>query len=199
MKGALCLEGFWYGDHRDKTSVIPILELANRFLNMPYIHHRCGTIAELEFSLQRWNTKSFYKKYPILILAFHGKKGNILIGKENISLEMLAEMLGEKSAGSVIYFGSCETMNVTNKRLQSFMQKTHTLAVLGYKKEVDWLKSASFEIQLLAFLLDHPLDTQGIKKIAAEIQSASKHDMSELNFKIAINEKDIFRRVRKQV
>jgi hypothetical protein len=76
------------------------------------------------------------------------------------------------------------------------MEKTKTLAVLGYKKEVDWLKSAAFEIQLLGYFLEHPFDTQGIKKILTEIHTHSKYSISELDFRMEINERVIFRRKR---
>lgn len=196
MKGVFCLEGFWFGDHRDRISVVPILEMASRYLNMPYIYHRCGTVEEFTYSLERWKTKSFHKKYPILNLAFHGKKGQILIGKNSVTMDELADILETKCEGVVIYFGSCDTMNVTKRKLQSFMEKTKTLAVLGYKKEVDWLKSAAFEIQLLGYFLEHPFDTQGIKKILTEIHTHSKYYISELDFRMEINEKVIFRRKR---
>ncbi len=42
MKGTFCLETFWYGDHRDKTSVFPVLDLVNRYEKMPFVHHKCG-------------------------------------------------------------------------------------------------------------------------------------------------------------
>ncbi len=196
MKGVFCLEGFWYGDHRDRTSVVPIMEMANRYLNMPYIYHRCATVEEFTYSLERWKTKSFHKKYPILTLAFHGKKGQILIGKKSISLDELASILETKCEGVVIYFGSCETMNVSKRKLQSFMEKTRTIAVLGYKQEVDWLKSAAFEIQLLGNFLAHPFDTQGIKKIMAEINATGKYYIQELDFRMEINERVTFRRTR---
>lgn len=39
MNGIFCIEGFWYGDHRDKITVYPVLELINRIEGMPFIHH----------------------------------------------------------------------------------------------------------------------------------------------------------------
>jgi hypothetical protein len=76
------------------------------------------------------------------------------------------------------------------------MEKTKTLAILGYKQEVDWLKSAAFEIQLLGYFLTHPFDTQGIKKIMADINANSKYYISELDFRMEINERVTFRRTR---
>lgn len=164
-KGVFCLEGFWYGDHRDRTSVVPVLDLVHRYQNMPFVHHRCATIEEFAFSLKRWKNKSFHKKYPLLYLAFHGKPGKILIGKDELSLDELASILENRCSGVVIYFGSCATMHWDKRHLQSFMEKTETVAMLGYRKDVDWLTSASFETRLLSFLQEHPFDSRGIQKI----------------------------------
>jgi hypothetical protein len=30
MNGIFCLEGFWYGDHRDRTTVYSVLDLMNK-------------------------------------------------------------------------------------------------------------------------------------------------------------------------
>lgn len=196
MKGVFCIEGFWYGDHRDKTTVFPILDLANRYYNVPFIHHRCGTMEEFVFSIKRWQTKSFHKKYPLLYLAFHGEEGKIVIGKEEVTLEQLQEMIGEKCEGTVIYFGSCETLNIDRRRLISFMNKTKTLALLGYKKEVDWLVSASFDIMLLYHLQQHPFDSKGIEKIFDEILSGSKKQVRDLEFRMLSNERWHFPRRR---
>ena len=170
MKGVFCLEGFWYGDHRDTTSVCPVLDLVHRYQNMPFIHHRCATREEFVFSINRWKTRSFHRKYPLLYLAFHGDPGRILIGTEAVSLDELAELLGDHCRNVVIYFGSCATLKLDRRKLQSFMQRTRTLAVLGYKQAVDWLPSASFEIRLLSFLLVHPFDSVGIRRIYEEVR-----------------------------
>src|SRR5690606_24914749 len=129
MKGVFCLEGFWYGDHRDKTSVYPVLDLVNRLEKLPFIHHRCSTIEEFKYTISRWKQKSFHRKFPLLYLAFHGDKGIIKIGKSSLSLDDLAEMLEDKCNGVVIYFGSCATMNVDRRRLQNFMEKTKSVAI----------------------------------------------------------------------
>jgi hypothetical protein len=53
-------------------------------------------------------------------------EGKIMIGKEEVTLEQLQEMIGDKCEGTVIYFGSCDTMNIDRRRLMSFMNKTKT-------------------------------------------------------------------------
>ncbi len=199
MNGIFCLEGFWYGDHRDKTSVYPVLELINRINGVPLLHHRCCTIEEFEFSLKRWKTKTFHNKYKILYLAFHGEKGLIKIGNESVNLNELAEMLEDKCEGTVIYFGSCSTLNFDKRLLQKFLLKTKSLAILGFKQDVNWLRSASFDIQMLSYFFEHPFDTKGIVKIYSEIHENCKHLINELDFRMEINENIRFPRKSKKV
>ena len=188
MKGVFCLEGFWFGDHRDKITVYPILDLAHTYYNMPFLHHRCGTREEFEYSISRWKTKAFHKKYPLLYLAFHGRNGKVFVGKDEISLEELEEMLGDKCEGVVIYFGSCETLHVDRRRLMRFLKNTKALAVLGFRQEVDWLVSASFDILLLYYLQQHPYDSQGIEKINKDILLNCKSQVKRLDFRLVSNE-----------
>lgn len=197
MKGIFCLEGFWYGDHRDKTSVFPILDLANRNIGLPYLYHRCGTIEEFKFSIQRWKRKDFHNKYPLLYLGFHGEIGKIHIGNDSITIDELAEMLGDKCEKVVIYFGSCETMNIDKRLLLGFMEKTKSLAMLGYKKEVDWLQSASFDILLLHHLFRNPFDSVGIKKTKEQIMKEAGKQALNLEFRMELNERIHFKRTRK--
>jgi len=198
MQGIFCLEGYWYGDHRDKTSVHPVLELINRITKTSFVHHKCCTKEELIFSLERWKIKSFHSKYKILYIAFHCQEGLIEIGKETITLDELAVLLGEKCEGTVIYFGSCSTLKLDRRLLKKFISKTKCLAVLGFKTEVDWLRSASFDIQMLGHLISHPFDTRGIIKISAAIKEDCKHLIRELDFVMVINETNHFPRKRKK-
>jgi hypothetical protein len=193
MNGILCLEGFWYGDHRDRTTVYPVLDLMNKIEGLPFIHHRCGTVEEFKFSVKRWKTKSFHRKYPILYLAFHGREdGKILIGKEEVSLQQLALILGDKCQGTIIYFGSCETMKIDRRVLQKFMAQTKVVALLGFKTAVNWLRSASFDIQMLSYLLDEKFDAIGMATIYEDIQINCKSLVKELEFRMEINERITF-------
>ncbi len=198
MKGVFCLEGLWYGDHRDKTSVFPVLDLVNRVENLPFIHHRCFTLEEFTYSITRWKQKSFHRKFPLLYLAFHGERGVIKIGKHSLTLDELAEMLEDKCNGVVIYFGSCATMNIDRRRLQGFMEKTKSVAILGYRQDVDWLTSASFDIRLLSYLICHPFDSKGVLAIKTDILKNCKSFIKELDFRMEINERIIFKRTTKK-
>jgi len=189
MKGIFCLEGFWIGDHRSKTTVVPVLELMHGYQGMPYVHHRCGSKDEFVFSIGRWKTKSFHKKYPFLFLAFHGEQGHIRIGSETVSIEELGVLLEDKCAGTVIYFGSCATMKWNKRFLQNFMERTQTLAVLGYKDYVEWLPSASFEIRLLSYFQEMVYTTDGIHQVKEQLVKDCRPLLNNLKFRFEINER----------
>lgn len=76
------------------------------------------------------------------------------------------------------------------------MLKTNTVALLGYKQEVDWLTSASFDIRLLSYLLQHPFDSKGVRKIDQEIRSDCGSYIRELDFHMIPNDKIWFSRRR---
>ncbi|GAA4339067.1 DUF6642 family protein [Flaviaesturariibacter amylovorans] len=199
MKGVFCLEGFWYGDHRDKTSVAPLLELLHRYSDMPFIHHRCATLDEFRYSLSRWKTKAFQRRYPILYISFHGEPGMVLIGDTRIDLPELGELLGNKCERTVIHFGCCSTLNYDKRLLQNFMERTRCLAVLGYKEDVEWLPSSAFEILLLDNLSRFPFDSKGMKDFGTEIFDMYGAHARRLDFRFVANEREHFPRRRKQV
>lgn len=192
MKGVFCLEGFWYGDHRDSTTVKPVLDLLECYQKLPYVYHRCSTLGEFEFSISRWKVISFHKKYPLLWLAFHGEAGNLIIGKQKVTIQELADILQDSCQGAIIYFASCSTMKWDKRLLQTFMEKTKTLAVMGYKKDIDWLPSASFEIRLLSYFMDIPFTTDGIKQIIVKITEECKSMIADLKFRFEVNERQRF-------
>ncbi len=189
MKGVFCLEGFWDGDHRDNASVFPVLDLTRRYHDISVIHHRCATREELLYSIQRWRTKSFNKEYPLLYLAFHGAPGEVLMGHDSIDLETLGELLQGKCGNAIIYFGSCSTLNVESERLQAFMKKTKALAIMGYREDVDWLPSASFEIMLLDRLLNNSFTPGGVKKMKKQLKPICKGYLEKLEFTMILKRK----------
>lgn len=196
-KGVFCLEGYWYGDHRDRTSVSPILELVHRYRGVKYLHHKCCTVEEFEYSIKRWKTKSFHSQYPILYLGFHGVSNHILIGKSKLTLPELSEILGDSCEKTVIHFGSCSTLDIDRRHIKRFMAETKTIAIMGYKEDVDWLESTAFELKIMAALQRHPFDSKGIEKIYEELHTENRKAINELGYKMIINDKFWFPRHRK--
>ena len=118
------------------------------------------------------------------------------MGKDIVTLTDLGNLLGNSCTRSIIHFGSCSTLNLNKTRVQNFMNQTEVLAVMGYKRDVDWLPSASFEILLLDLLQNNPFDSTGIKLFSKIIKRECKRQVKELDFRLMINERKHFVRTR---
>jgi len=79
----------------------------------------------------------------------HGDAGLIRLGRDDVSLDELAEVLRGACKGKVIYFGSCLTLKQESKKLKSLAAVTGARAIVGYRRPVAWLDSAAFEVLLL--------------------------------------------------
>ena len=125
-KGIYCIEGLWdLDDIKDRSSILPILDILEKREICNYIYHSSATIQELEFFLNKWKTKKINDKYPILYLAFHGEIGAICLNKkDNYTLDNLAELLKDKCSGKIIYFGSCSTLKLHKTKIKTFLKET---------------------------------------------------------------------------
>jgi hypothetical protein len=190
-KGIYCIEGLWdHGNIQDQSTVLPILDLLEKRGYCNYIYHDCATKSELEYFLDKWKNKSINKKYPILYLAFHGDPGCIfLTHKEKYSLNELADFLGDKCKGKIIYFGSCSTLNIDKRKINSFLQQTGAIAAIGYRIDIDWIQSAACDLFVLEALQSEKLDTNGIKKMHKKIISDYGNLHKMLDLRVVINEK----------
>jgi hypothetical protein len=187
-KGIYCLEGLWDSEFRDKSTVLPILELLERSGICEHIHHSCATQAELEFFLKKWKQKKISRRYPILYLAFHGMPGTLLIThKTRYSLKELGEMLDGACEGTVVFFASCETLAYDERRIQSFLKQTNAIAVVGYKQEVDWMLATAFELLVLDAFQQDQFDSRGILNIESKIKTAYGKLHQLLYFRMVIN------------
>ena len=147
--GVFCLEGEWETDLRKRDSVLPVLELLERLDQIKWIHRDVATIAEAEYYLKKWSQRR-YVDYEVLYLATHGDKGKLYWGpRVSMTLDELAEILGDSAKGCWVYLGSCLTL-FNEREVRRFVEQTGVKAVLGYRKEVDWIESASFDVILLS-------------------------------------------------
>ncbi len=197
-KGIFCLEGLWTNNLNNKSTVLPILELLQKGGVCNHIHHTCATKEELEFFLNRWKQESISSKYPILYLAFHGKKEQIYITDDNTySLTDLALMLKNSAKGKVVFFASCETLNSNGRSIQTFLKKSKALAAIGYKQEVDWMVATAFELLVLDALQHDRFDSVGIENIEHKIKSEYGNMHQILDCRIVVNKHVHFPRKRK--
>ena len=198
-KGIYCIEGLWdHGNIQDQSTVLPILDLLEKRGYCNYIYHDCATKSELEYFLEKWKNKKIQEKYPILYLAFHGDPGFIFLTHEDkYSLAELADYLNGKSIGKIIYFGSCSTLNIDKRKINSFLKKTGAIATIGYKIDIDWIQSAACDLFVFEALQSDKHDTTGIKKIYKKIISDYGNLHKILDLRFVINDNQHFSRQRK--
>ena len=146
--GIFCLEGEWSSDLRDRISVQPVLDLLEALGIATYIHRDVATLDEFGYYMAKL-TQRRYDDFKVVYLAMHGDEGSIYLGHDQVNLDELEAVAGEACRGRVIYMGSCLTLKSEPKRLQDFARRTGARAVVGYRREVDWLDSAAFEVLLL--------------------------------------------------
>jgi hypothetical protein len=196
-KGIYCLEGLWDYDLKDKSTVQPILELLEKSDVCKHMYHSCATKDELEFFLKKWKQKKINSKFPILYLAFHGSRNNILITHyKPYSLTELANILEGSCEGKVIFFASCETLNTDERKIQSFLKQTGAIAAVGYKQEVEWMLATAFELLVLEAFQQDRFDSRGIQNIEDKIRSEYGRLHQKLFFRMVINKHLYFPRKR---
>lgn len=177
--GIFCLEGDWDNNLRVKTSVRPMLELLENMGTADFIHRDCGTSGELDFYLSRWSLKR-YANYRLGYLAFHGYQGHLDIG-EGLSIRGLGERLRGKLAGRVVHLGSCSVMDAPPSELTNFLRMTKAKAISGYAQDVDWTRSAAFDLLLFGELLwtelRSPATTfERVRRMAPKLAGADELD-----------------------
>lgn len=69
--GIFCVEGQWHRDLRDRSSVLPTLDLLERRGRIRFIHRDVATEEELNYFVGRWGLKQ-YCDYQVGFLAMHG-------------------------------------------------------------------------------------------------------------------------------
>ncbi len=152
-RGVLCLEGAWEEDLRDRSSVLPTLQLLESLGYLSFIHRTASTREALFDYLRRARWAGRYDHYQVLQIACHGEQGQLWLSKgESVELGELAEALREvtdRRRVAAVYFGSCLTMAVTDDQLAEFCRVSRVRHVLGFTEEVDWLESAAFETLVL--------------------------------------------------
>ena len=188
-KGVFCLEGPWFGV-KDRTSMEPVVRLLETLKDykVPYLRFDVGTREEFDFYLEKWAGASFRETHPILHLALHGERGEILVGEgrnTSVTLDDLAERLEGRCKGRVIHFGSCETAAAHGRELKKFLARTEALAVCGYREEVNWLESAAFDMLVLGGLQDASfLQVSSVEKFDRELKSTASGLYKKLGFRM---------------
>ena len=153
MPQIYCIEGDWGFDPGSSASVRLFLELiASIDEHGGMVHRTAVTRGEFTHHLERW-LKLSASDYPLLYLGTHGTEATISLGVDDISLDELADLLGDRAAGRIIHFGSCSVLNLPENDLKTFCSSTGVAAITGYSESVDWLPSAACDMLLLPAIL----------------------------------------------
>ena len=192
--GVFCLEGEWWNNMKEPSSVEPLFELLlSSPYRVPFIHRNADTLASMKVYLGKW-TQTKYADYPILYLAFHGGEGGVYLGDLRradceVKLDDLEEFLKGKCKGRIIHFGSCSTLGLHGRRLSSFLRRTGALAVCGYEGQIDWLESAAFELLEFAAMQGNALTLAGARAMRDRIYAGARQLCQELRFRMVVGER----------
>jgi hypothetical protein len=193
--GIFCLEGDWWNDFNQKSTVKPILKLLSQGGNasVPYVHRDVGTVEEFRYYCRRWAQRGVGRQYPILYLAFHGSPSSLCVGDQRksdatVSLDELAAILGNQLHGRLVHFGACGTLRTDHRNIQRFLRSTGAIAASGFRQDVDWLYSAVFEVLLFEVFVRRHLSRTGAKAIQRELFDDHASMCRRLDFRFVIRE-----------
>lgn len=182
QKHVFCLEGDWEKDLRKKSSVGAALEFLKTNCGINYIHKNCGTKDNLKYYLSLWKQQR-YKDYTIAYLAFHGHPEQIMIGREYLNLDELAELLNGSCVNKIIHFGSCNTLDTDERKIRKFLESTKALCVCGFKSDIDFLESSVFDMLLMQKFQEY----RDVKAVDLDLKRNYKKLISNLNFRLMYN------------
>ena len=179
QKHVFCLEGDWEDDLKKKSSVNASLVFMEQNCGIKYIHKHCGTRDGLEYYLKKYKQKK-YKDYSICYFAYHGQPGMIDVGKDMVTLDELAIMLGDSCKDKIIHFGSCLTLSIDTRLIKKFLEQTQALCVCGFKTEVDFLSSSVFDMMLIEMFQNY----KDVSCVERDMRAQHPIMIQELDFKI---------------
>ena len=182
-KGIFCLEGAWYPNLKYRQSVRHMLELLSSSEGTKHIYKGCATLEELQFYLTSWAQKR-YRDHPILYLAFHGKPKALKVGRLEIGLDQIADLLEGRCGRRIIHFGACGTLDTNRRSITRFLQRTRAVAVCGFRGDIDWLKSMAFDLLMFDVLQHYEISLRGVPAFYNEMRRAYRHLCAELGFRL---------------
>lgn len=139
----------------DQTSVFPTLELLERMGTVSeFVHRHAVGTTEFENYLAWRQSDRKVRNYGTVYLAFHGTRQGLQVGDRSVSLDLLAELIGELPDG-VVHLGSCSVLRGNGDSAQRFLRATGARLLTGYERDVDWLDSTSLDTAWLGYLAWH--------------------------------------------
>ncbi|MGY1810171.1 DUF6642 family protein [Blastococcus sp. SYSU D00669] len=151
--GIFCLEGDWGSSLTDRTSVRLGLDMLMTVRRGRLIHRNAATKQEFAHYMDRWCLQQ-YRNFPVAYFSYHGDRSVLSLGKDDVTLTEVSDMVTRPLSDRILYFASCGTMSAPADELMEFVGVTGAKAVVGYTKNVGWAESAAFDFTLLPALLD---------------------------------------------
>lgn len=146
--GIFCVEGGWSQRLTATDSVLPLLHYLRGLEAIGSFAHRyVDTTEGLLDAVKRWGQKQ-YSHLQLGYFGFHGEPGLVRLGRKQVTLDELSDVLAGRCAGRVIYFGSCSVLG-DEEGAERFLRKTKARALAGYRQEVDWFESSAFDLLLI--------------------------------------------------
>ena len=180
QKHIFCVEGNWSNDLKDKASIITALEFLKANADINFIRRDCSTVEQFT-TLLKQSLQKAYKKYGIIYLAFHGRPGELHIGKrKSMDFDSIAKILDGQAKDKIIHFGSCSTLNIDGWELRRFRKETGALAISGYTKDIDFIRSSVLDILYFRTCQDN----RNMGSIERKMKSYNTKLMKELGFKM---------------
>jgi len=192
VRGIFCLETDW-SEVRGSPSVQPMLALLKSSpLAVPFVHRHVVTVDALDYYAKKWAQRT-HDDHPILYLACHGIEGEVQLGdlrrrSARVSLDHIEEVLRGRCQGRVIHFGSCATLGVSQRRLRRFIDETGALAVSGYERDIDWVRSAMLDFTFFASIQQNTMTVAGLRAVRRRMQLRQGREIRSLRFRIALRE-----------
>lgn len=190
VRGIFCLETDWEGVARAPSifSVLGILRSSP--LRIPSIHRHVATQDSFHHYLEKW-VQVQHGRYPILYLALHGVEGEVQFGDlrrrdNHVTFDELEEVLKGRCRGRVLHFSSCKTLVVSEPRVQRFLKATGAVAVSGYRRDIDWIRSAIFDLALLAGLQQNAFTAPGLRAVRTRLLRRHGGEAKSLQFRMIV-------------
>ena len=170
-KNIVCLESLRDGVTDEWISVAPVIEFLAKLNEVKFTHLTCKNRIEFKFNLREVCNHGRKRDHAILYLAFHGKAGGILLPDgDSLSLEELADLMGDKFQDWVVHLGSCSTLSAKESRVRDFFRSTKVALLVGYRKRVDWTESTSMDLILLDWMENYKNMGAMKKKVESSYQ-----------------------------
>jgi hypothetical protein len=97
-----------------------------------------------------------------------------------LTLDELSEISNNQFEDKIIHFGSCRTLNTSQKTIIDFKHQTGAKIVSGYSKSVDFMKSSILDFAYMSELAS----TQKLSTIENKMERLYNNLMNDLGFKI---------------